>query len=426
MLLAIAQALAVIAAVIVGGRYLLRPVFRYVTATDSPEISTAAALGVVVGTAVIMNSVGLSMALGAFLAGVLLADSEYRHDLEANIAPFKDLLLGLFFIAVGMSVDLGLILRQPMLVFALTVGLLAIKGGVLFALGRAFGLGTISSRALAATIPQGGEFAFVIFSVAVADRVLDKSVADLLIVVVTLSMAITPLLFAANERLKARARSAAFSDYDTMQDEGNPVIIAGFGRFGQIVGRILRVKKINFTALDRSPEHVDFVRKFGNRVFYGDASRLDLLRAAGTARARVFVLGIDDVESSLATAAVVRHHFPNVQIIARARNRQHALQLMEMGISNVVRETYFSSLHMTEDVLMALGLDKEAAHSAVARFREHDEKLLDYQQEIFRDESRLIQSAREAAAELQALFDQDASEEKKEARREQRAGSGNG
>lgn len=413
MLMPIAKALAVIALVVVGGRYLLRPVFRYVTSVDSPEISTAAALAVVIGTALLMYAVGLSMALGAFLAGVLLADSEYRHDLEANIAPFKDLLLGLFFIAVGMSVDLGLILSQPLLVFGLAAGLLLVKSLVLFGLGRAFGLGTGSARSLAVAIGQGGEFAFVLFSVAVANQVLEKPLADLLILAVTLSMAITPLLFLVNDRLRAKKDSATFSDFDTMEDEGNPVIIAGFGRFGQIVGRVLRVKQINFTALDVSPEHVDFVRKFGNKVFYGDASRLELLRAAGADNARVFVLAIGDVEASLATAAAVQRHFPKLRIIARARDRQHALQLLEMGIRPVVRETYLSSLHTTREVLEALGLETDEARRAVRRFRDHDKQLLKYQQEIFKDEARLIEMSKDAALELKALFEQDAREERK-------------
>lgn len=413
-LLPVARALVVIALVIVGGRFLLRPVFRYVSSVNSPEISTAAALAVVIGTALLMYAVGLSMALGAFLAGVLLADSEYRHELEANIAPFKDLLLGLFFIAVGMSVDLGLILSQPLLVVALTLGLLVVKGSVLFALGRAFGLNNTSSGSLAVTIGQGGEFAFVLFSVAVADLVMAKPLADLLILVVTMSMAITPLLFAANEKLNTQLGQASFSDFDTMEEEGNPVIIAGFGRFGQIVGRVLRVKNINFTALDISSDQVDFVRKFGNKIFYGDASRLDLLRAAGAADARVFVLAIDDVDASLAAATIVLRNFPKLKIIARARNRQHALQLMDMGIEPVIRETYRSSLLMTREVLQALGLDAESAKNVVRRFSDHDKKLLKYQKEIFKDEARLIQVSKDAAAELQALFEQDARAEKRE------------
>lgn len=316
-----------------------------------------------------------------------------------------------------MSVDLGLILRQPLLVVGLTLGLLIVKGSVLYVMGRAFGLDSTSSRSMAATIGQGGEFAFVLFSVAVADQVMAKSLADLLILVVTLSMAVTPLLFVANEKLNSLGEQASFSDFDTMEEEGNPVIIAGFGRFGQIVGRVLRVKHISFTALDISSEHVDFVRKFGNKVFYGDASRLDLLRAAGAADARVFVLAIDDIDASIATASTVIRNFPHLKIIARARNRQHALQLMEMGINPVIRETYLSSLLMTREVLQTLGLDADSARNAVRRFSDHDKKLLKYQQEIFKDEARLIQVSKDAAAELQALFDQDARAEKREENR---------
>ena len=277
----VVEAVAVIVAVVVGGRFILRPCLRLVAATRSNEIFTAAALFVVIGTAVLMELVGLSMALGAFLAGVLLADSEYRHELEADIEPFKGLLLGLFFIAVGMSVDLKIIVQQPVTIVGLALGLMAVKGVVLYGLGRITRLDDTGARNLSVTLPQGGEFAFVLFGIAVGAGVIERSLSDLLIVVVSVTMALTPFAVIANDGVNKRVKPDTEEEFDRMEDDEPSVIIAGFGRFGQIVGRVLRMRGIRFTALDASFEQIDFVRRFGNKVYFGDASRLDLLRAAG-------------------------------------------------------------------------------------------------------------------------------------------------
>ncbi len=403
------KALGVIVGVVVVGRYLLRPVFRIIAASHTHEIFTAAALLVVIGTALLMVLVGLSMSLGAFLAGVLLADSEYRHELEADIEPFKGLLMGLFFISVGMSANIGLILSAPLIVAGLTVGLLAVKFAVLLGLGKISGHTGESARDLAFALPQGGEFAFVLFGVATTYRIMDKPLSDLLVVVVTLSMVLTPLLFAFNDALLKRwLRGDDAREFDKIDDDGEPrVIIAGFGRFGQIVARVLRVRKIPFTALEVNPTQVDFVRKFGNKIYYGDASRLELLRAAHAEKARILVLAIDDIAASVKTADTVKRHFPNIDIYARARNRFHAYQLMDIGVKWLIRETLLSSLDMAGQVLAGLGMPEATARATVEKFRTHDEKTLAIQHAVHHDESKLIQTSKQAVAELLSLFEGD-------------------
>jgi Kef-type K+ transport system membrane component KefB len=401
--------LAVLAAVVVGGRYTLRPVLRVVAAIRAQEVFTASALLIVIGTALIVQSVGISMALGAFMAGVLLADSEYRHELEADIEPFRGLLLGLFFIAVGMSANVGLVLNEPMLVLGLVAGVLAIKFLVLFCLSKLSGASNTSARNLGLSISQGGEFAFVIFGLAVGAQLLEQRVADLMIVVVTLSMAATPLLLLLNDALFKQEKKQE-KEFDRPSGD-NPVIIAGFGRFGQIVARILRAKKIGFTALEISSEQVDFVRAYGNKIYYGDASRLELLRAAQAGKAKVFVLAIDDVEASLRTAEMVRKHFPEVIVYARARNRKHAYQLMDLGINLIWRETFLSSVDMARGVLQGLGLSKTQSERAVQTFREHDEARLIAHHALHNDEQRMLYLAQKATQELEELFARDVQEE---------------
>ena len=399
----------VIAALVVVGRTLLRPAFRVIAAARSHELSVGAALLVVLATALLMEWVGLSMALGAFIAGVLLADSEYRHELEANIEPFKGLLLGLFFLAVGMSADLALLLAHPLEIAALTVGLVAVKALVLFALGRASGQAPSSAAALAVALSQGGEFAFVIFGVAVEAAVLDRSRVDLMIVVVTLSMVLTPLLFIALDRaLARRAAAAERRPFDALPEDGSQVLIAGFGRFGQIVARVLRSRRISFTALDVSPEHVDFVRRFGNQIYYGDASRLDLLRAARADTARLFILAIDDVEASLRTLRTVQEHFPHLRVIARARNRQHAYALLGAGVEIVIRETFAASLDAARRALEELGVSPADAARAAERFAAYDERAVQEMYVHRDDTAKLIASARSYTEELERLFEDDA------------------
>ena len=412
--LGLIKVVVVLAAVILGGHYLLRHVLKIVARTGVHEIFTAMALLTVVGTALLMEAVGLSMALGAFLAGVLLADSDYRHELEADIEPFKSLFLGLFFMAVGMSVELGQIAEQPARVLALVFGLVLVKFVVLYGLGRYNGLNAASARNLAISISQGGEFAFVILNVAVLYQIVPNADADLLILVVTLSMAVTPLLFAVNDWWTSRnPPETSTAAFDTPPEEVRHVIIAGFGRFGQIVGRVLRAKKIPFTALESDQEQVAYVRRFGNQAYYGDAARLDLLRAAGAAEAAALVLAIDDMDATLRAVKTASKHFPNLKLYARARNRQHAYQLMDLGVRVVWRETYLSSLDMTRAVLRGLGYSDAESTRAVARFQEHDEALLYAHRALHTDEEKMAQAAIQGARELADLFEQDAVDDAK-------------
>jgi glutathione-regulated potassium-efflux system ancillary protein KefC/glutathione-regulated potassium-efflux system protein KefB len=412
-LIAIVKVVAMVLAIIVGGRYLTRPLFSIIARSRVHEISTAIALLIVLGAGLLMMQVGMSMALGAFLAGVLLANSEYRHELEASIEPFKGLLLGLFFMAIGMSANVHLVAERPVVVVACVLGLIAVKSAVLLGIGRFMKLQRRSSIIMALALSEGGEFAFVLFGVAAKANVLTKDVAELLIVVVSASMALTPLLFVALDRVidklvpKPTAR-----EFDALEDEANPVIIAGFGRYGQIIGRILTMCKIRYTALEVSPEQVDFVRKFGNKIFYGDAGRLDLLRSAKADHAKAFVLAVDDVEGSMRVAKVVKKSFPQLPIYARARNRNHAYQLMDLGVKVLNRDTYFSSLNMATELLMGLGFDREKAELRVNRFREYDERLLVDGHKIHHDQEALVAGARKALAELQSIMDRDSEEQK--------------
>ena len=405
-----------IAAVVVGGRYLLRPMFRAAARVGTPEVFTATALLVVMGTAWVMELAGLSMSLGAFLAGVLLADSEYRHEIEAQVEPFRGLLLGLFFISVGMSLDVDMVMRQPQLVFALLAALLVVKGILLFAIGR-FGAGedNAQSLALAAILAQGGEFAFIVFTVAAGNGLIDPQQRDLLILVVTLSMAATPLLVRIRAEIKPIVKAKPVREFDRIEGAAPRVIVAGFGRVGQIVARLLNAHRIPFTALERDAEQVDFVRQFGNTVFYGDATRLDLLRAAQTDKAEIFVIATEDPDANLRTARLLKRHFPHLKVFARARNRQHVFKLMDLNVDAIVRDTFFSSLEIARHVLEALGYDPVTAAEHLRRFREHDERVLANQYPVYDDEAALLQSTKEARADLQRLFEVDSGEEEESA-----------
>jgi len=390
---ALVKLVAVIAIVTVGGRLLLRPALRIVARIKVTEVFTAAALLVVIATALLVNQVGLSMALGAFLAGVVLADSEFRHELEADIEPFKGLLLGLFFIAVGMSANVGLLVAEPLQVVAATAGYLALKIMVVAAVGRLTGRAANRAWRMGFTLPAGGEFAFVLFALAAGQHILDAHMADFLVLVVTLSMMLAPFLLGLHDRVrKALLAAIPGVPFDTIDETDSRVIIAGFGRVGQIVSRVLRARRIKFTALDSSQTHVDFVRRFGNRIYYGD---------------EVFVLAIDDMDSSVRTAELVHTHFPGLKIIARARNRQHAFSLMDLGVDYIIRETYGSSLELAETVLTQLGEAPAAAHAAVKKFRQHDEKTLSEQYAIKEDEAKFLASAQESAQQLEKLYESD-------------------
>jgi len=396
--------LGVMAAIVIGGRLLLRPALRVVARLKVTEVFTAAALLTVITTAILAREAGLSMSLGAFLAGVLLADSEFRHELEADLEPFKGLLLGLFFVAVGMAANLGLLQSEPMRVLAVTGVFLAIKLMAITALGRAAGQSGQSAWKLGFTLPAGGEFAFVLFTLAARERIIDGDLADLLVLAVTLSMMIGPLLLILYDALQRRFGGEPARPFDGIDESENRVIIAGFGRFGQIVARVLSARRVKFTALDSNQTHVDFVRKFGNKVYYGDASRLDLLRAAGAETASIFVLAIDDVDSSIRTAELVREQFPRLKIFARARNRQHAFALRDLGARYIIRETYVSSLEMAATVLESLGDPSASAKALVRKFRQHDEAVFDAQYAVKDDETKFLATSREAASQLEQLF----------------------
>ncbi len=406
--LSIGIMLAAIAGLIIGGRYLLRPLLRIVARTNLPEIFTATALLVVIGAALIMQLAGMSMVLGAFIAGMLLADSEYRHALEADIAPFKGLLLGLFFIAVGMSVNIGLLLQEPVTMLLIVIVLMLAKALVLFPLAKMFGLcDTKGALNLAAVLSQGGEFAFVLFALVARENIIDTTMIDKLILGVAVSMMLTPIVYLISVRIGGRTAEKDEPKYDDMQDEGNSVLIAGFGRVGQIIGRLLRIKGYSFTALEIDSSQVDVVRSYGSKVHFGDAGRIDLLRAAGAGRANLFVLAIDDIESSVKVAETVITQFPNLKIVARARNRRHAHKLMDLGITHIFRETLLSSLAMSGRVLELLGFDEEEVVHVIDTFRERDKRLLVEQHAIHHDEERLIQSAKDTARELESLLRSD-------------------
>jgi len=408
-LISAVKAIAVILLVVMVGRYVLDGVIRIVARTRVKEAMTACALLTVVGVTLAMEKAGLSASLGAFIAGVLLADSDYRHEIQADIAPFEGLLLGLFFTAIGMSLNLGLIAERPNLIMAVVVGLLAVKAGVLYVLGRRAGLEAGPSRRLALAIAQGGEFAFVLFASGVEFGVLDQKLVDVLAVAVMLSMAATPLLLLLDEMLAPKAEVARA--FDALPQNDGHVVIAGFGRVGEIVGRILAAKQIPFTALDANPEHVDGMRKFGARTFYGDASRPEILDAAQTDKARAFVLAIDNVEASLRTAQMVKQRYPHVPIYARSRHRRHTHQLMDLGVKIIRRETFLSSLDLTRELLRGLGLSERDVRFAVDTFRDADRRRLYEDYKYYTDIEKMQELAKSHTQELEELFTQDAKEQ---------------
>ncbi|MBO1517021.1 MULTISPECIES: monovalent cation:proton antiporter-2 (CPA2) family protein [Psychrobacter] len=408
-LLYFGKVFAVFAGLIFASRYVVRPFFKFVASSGASELLTAVALFIVMGVSILMGQIGLSMALGAFLTGVLLADSEYRHELEASIEPFKGLLLGLFFMSVGMLTDVKLILAEPIFIIGCAIALMVIKFAVITAIAKVSGNRWPTSIRLGVTLAQGGEFAFVLFSVASAQNVLRPELANTLNLIVTISMALTPLAFLLLEKIGEPlfAKSKPSREYDAIPDHEHQVIIAGFGRVGQIIGRVLRMHNIEFTAIERSANRVDFVRKFGNQVYYGDPKNPEILRAAGIKKARVFILAIDDLERSITTAQYLRKNYPDMIVLARARDRQHYYRLREVGVRHIWRETYLSSLDMSRESLQLLGISPEKARETVQTFRDYDDDLIERQQAIYGDEASLIESAQSAMAELESLFDED-------------------
>jgi len=393
----------VIAAIVLGGRLLLRPLLRWIARSRTPEIFTAAALLLVVGIAYLMVLVGLSMALGAFLAGVLLAESEFRRELETDIEPFKGLLLGLFFIAVGMSIDFGAMLRAPLMVALLLIGFVAIKSVVIYALARAVAIPYQERPVFTLLLAQGGEFAFVVFQAAAGAGALPGEMASLLIGAVALSMLCTPLLLLLLDRLVLPRYATTLRtppEGEISEPQTAPVLIAGFGRYGQIVARVLLAQGIPATVLDHSVDILEVARTFGYRVFYGDATRLDLLRMAGAAQARVLVLAVDAPGPSLKIAALAREHFPHLKIVARARDLTHWNDLRDLGVTQVQRELFESSLLSARSVLEHMGLQESETDALLARFRQHNIALADRMYPHHKDQARMIAVAREGRSQL--------------------------
>ena len=400
---------AVIGGIILGGRLLLRPLLRWIANSGTPEIFTAASLLLVVGIAGLMQLVGLSMGLGAFLAGVLLATSEYRRELETDIEPFKGLLLGLFFIAVGMSIDFGVLWKSPGLMAAILLGFLSLKLALIYGLAALLKLPYQERPVFVVLLAQGGEFAFVVFQAAAGAHVFSAETAALLIGAVALSMLISPLLLLAVDKLLlpryANCNTPRMEEISEQQEA--PVIIAGFGRYGQIVGRMLLAQGIAPTVLDHDADMIEAIRVFGYRVFYGDATRLDLLRTAGAASAKIIVVSVDDMEQSLKIVDLVKEHFPQLQIVARARDVTHWNALRDRGVMRVERELFESSLRSARTVLELLGQPPHEARQSAMRFRQHNLALFEQMYPHRKDRSKVIAVARQGRLQLEEQMAQE-------------------
>ena len=400
--MAAARGVAMIALFIGAGRTLLRPLLRIIASTGQRDIFVGFALLLVLGVAALMELVGLSMALGAFLAGVMLADSEYRHELELDIEPFKGLLLGLFFIAVGMSVDLGLFVRSPLLVLGLALAIVALKAALLYPVAKTFGYcGRADALLFALGLSQVGEFAFVLF--AAAGQILPRATLDVLNAAVAASMLTTPLLMLLYERVLAPRLAMGVEREAEVIEEANPVIVAGFGRFGQVVTRVLNGLRIRATLIDHDPNQIELVRRFGSKAYYGDATRLDVLEKAGVATARLLVVALDDHEAALRLVKRVRERYPQLKVIARAHSRSDAFEYVEMGIP-AVRETFGSALEAAEAALRALDFGPMAARRVVTRFKRHDEEMLAQQSPHRGEIKQLIALQQQGREDLQRLL----------------------
>lgn len=393
-----------------ANRFLIRPLFKMVAATKAREIFTATTLLIVLGVATIMIRFGLSAALGTFIAGMLLADSEYRHELEANLDPFKSLLMGLFFIAVGMGVRLDLIFDRPVLIFGLALIYLAIKILVIYGVGRFCKLNHENSKNMSLTIAQGGEFAFVIFGMVQNGKYVESTVINILTMIVTISMVLNPLISLLANKLSAVLRPAKVEpQYDSIPDESPQIIIAGYGRFGQMIGRILKSQDIPFVAVDHDSDQIELLRRFSIKVYYGDASRSDILESAGAAKANYIVLAIDDMEANLKTAEMVREHFPQIKIFARARNRGHAFSLMDLGIHHFKRETFDSSVHFAGELLLNMGYPSERVSNIIERFKAHDELMLREQYKVREDDKQFVSLSNQSMAQLAQVLNDESS-----------------
>ena len=403
-----AKAFGVILLIIFGGRLLLRPALRWIARSDTPEIFTAAALLLVVATAALMQSVGLSMALGAFLAGVLLAESEYRKELETDLEPFKGLLLGLFFIAVGMSIDFAVVLAHPFVVAAVVAGFLLLKTVVLWAMTRLMPVPLRERPVFVILLAQGGEFGFVVFQSALGAGVINAEASSLLVAAVGFSMLLTPLLLLVADRWWA-AHLSRHGDGGPKLDEINeqqeaPIIICGFGRYGQIVGRLINASGLSATVLEHDAEQVEGLRRFGWRTFYGDATRLDLLRVAGADKARVIVVAIDDPEQAMKVVELAQAHFPQAELVVRARNATAWYELNERGVKHIERETFDSALASGRSVLELMGWSAHSARTLAMRYRQHNIELMKQIAPHRKDENQLIALAKQGREQLEELW----------------------
>lgn len=407
--------LAVVAGIIIAGRFLTRPIFRWIAETRSHEVFIATALTLIVGITLAMEAVGLSPALGTFVAGVVLAESEYRHELESNIEPFKGLLLGLFFMAVGASIDFNIIAAQPQLIFGLVGLLIVLKFIILLFLGRIFRLNLADNLMFAFLLAQGGEFSFLLFSFATQNRVVSGELANLLILVVVLSMMFTPLIIIAYDRfIRPRFTGCVSTDEGgeaDMEMEAQPVIVAGYGRFGQIVSRMLTADGIETTLLDHDAGQIELTGRFGFKVFYGDASRVELLGAAGAEQARLLVIAIDDREKAVQMVRSAKQFFPDLKTLARAYDRSHAYELMEAGAEVVTRETFGSALIMGEEALRLLGYENAQAYRVMRTFKHHDEQGLQKLYEVWGDDHAYGLRIHQSLENLEKVLQDDAQEE---------------
>jgi glutathione-regulated potassium-efflux system ancillary protein KefC len=404
-----AKAVVVLAVVAVLGRWIVQRALRAIAGLHLREIFTSFALLLVIAMAALMQSLHISMALGAFLAGVLLADSEYRHALETDIEPFKGLLMGLFFISVGMSVDIGSIIAHPWLVFGIGFLVMFTKYVIHCVIGKIFYIPRNQIPFFAMVLSQVGEFAFILFGAAKGFGILDERTTGILVAITAVSMLLTPLLVMLYDLIEKRMqKNKPKPQQDTIANERNPVIIAGFGRFGQIVGRLLYANKITATVLDYEPEQIEMLRRFGFKVYYGDATRLDLLESAGAREAKVLVVAIDNVEASLRLVDLARENFPHLKIFVRARNVDHMYELIERKITKIERETFESSLKMGGSVLHYLGLSVPQAETAMRKFREHNIKIIYEMQPHRKDQTALVSRAQQARDDLFKMFEEEA------------------
>lgn len=401
-------ALLIAIALYLASRFLMRPALRIVASGKSRELFTGVTLLIVMGVAYLMQQVGLSMALGAFIAGVLLSESEYKHELEADLEPFKGILMGLFFISVGMAVNWQLALQEPLMIVAMTAGYLLIKSFLIFGVGKIMRLNNTSSRNLAVYLVQGGEFAFVIFGVGQAAQVITGAWAEQWTLVVTLSMVLSPIIILVHDKVEAwRTEKGPEPEYDKIDNQKNPVIIAGFGRFGQIMGRILRAQNIGFTAIEQDSEQIELLRRFNNRVFYGDASRIELLESAGAKDAQYLIIALDNVETATTMASEVREKFPHLKIYARARNRQHVFEMMDLGVHAMQRETFEASLALSKTLLKDMGHTPERVKSVIDRFRTHDNRMVVEQYKVRHDEKTFLDVSRQGVEQLARVLRED-------------------